>query len=149
MFVSYRCFAAGVVGAEVPSGGSGGSDLLRAAVIAIGGVVEATKNAVDGASSVLELLHEGVFPERDVPRGLGPSAGAFDKGGDFLHDLVRDNTVSALETTFMDLMGHGMSIDYDAMVLSVPKYTLEQGLRAAELAHRLQKVLGGARSVAG
>ena len=82
-----------------------------------------------------------MFPEKDVPQGLGPLAGAFDKDDDFLEGFVRDNVVSGLETTFMVLMGHGMSIDYDTVVSSMPEYTREQGLLATDLAHRLQKVL--------
>ena len=50
--------------------------------------------------------------------------------------IVRDNTVSDLF-----LMGHGVSLDYDAVVSFVPEYTIKQGLRASDLARRLHKVL--------
>ena len=90
---------------------------------------------------MLELLHDGVFPEADVPQGLGPLAGAFNKDVDFLDRIVHDNTMSGLETAFMVLMGHGVSLDYDVVVSSVPEYTIDQGRRASDLARRLQKVL--------
>ena len=66
---------------------------------------------------------------------------AFDKDGNFLERIVRDNTVSGLETAFMVLMGHGVPLDYDVVVSSVPEYTIEQGLWASDLARNLQKVL--------
>ena len=105
------------------------------------GVVEIVKAAVVEASGILEVLHEGVFPDKDMPEVFGPLASAFDKEGDFLHGLIHDGTVSGLETMFMFLMVHGVSIDYDAVVSSVPEYTREQGLQATDLARRLQKVL--------
>ena len=47
-------------------------------------VVEIAKTVAAEASAILWVLHEGVFPDKDMPEGLGPLAGAFDKEGDFL-----------------------------------------------------------------
>ena len=105
------------------------------------GVVDSVKVAVGEASTILELLHDVVFAELDTPRGLDPLAGSFDKDRSFLESFARDNVVSGLETVFMVLMGHGVSIDYDAMVSTVPAYTEEQGLWASDLARHLQKVV--------
>lgn len=106
------------------------------------GVVDVAKVAVGKASVMLDLLQEGVFSEKGVTQGLGPLVGAFDKDGNFLEGFVRDNMhmVSGLEIAFLVLMGHGVSIDYDTMVSTVPEYTDEQGIRASDLAHHLQKV---------
>ena len=135
------CSNSGAVGVETSAAASEGSDVLCGAVNAVEGAVDSVKAAVGGASAVLELLHEGVFPEKDVPQGLGPLAGAFDKDGDFLEGFVHDNVVSGLETAFMVLMCHGVSIDYDTVVSTVPEYTDEQGLWASDLARHLQKVV--------
>ena len=127
----------GVVGGAIPSDGSKGSNALHGAINTMEGVVEIARTAAAKASGVLGVLHESVFPDKDMPEGLGPLAGAFDKEGDFLQDLVCDSTVSGLETMLMVLMGHGMSIDYDAVVSSVPEYTRAQGLQPTDLARCL------------
>ena len=91
-----------------------------------------------------------MFADRDMPEGLGAQAAAFDRDGEFLQDLIRDSTVSGLETTFMVLLGHGVSIDFDVIVSSVPKFTTALGLQASDLARRLSKVLEErARSMSG
>ena len=91
----------GVVGVAVSPDGSEGSNALHGAINAVEGVVEIARTAAIEASGVLGVLHESVFPDKDVPEGLGPLAGAFDKEGDFLQELVCDSTVSGIETTFM------------------------------------------------
>ena len=78
----------GVVGVEASVAASEGSSALRGAVNAVEGAVDSVKVAVNEASTVLELLHEGVFPERPVPQGLGLLLGAFDKNDDFLEGFV-------------------------------------------------------------
>ena len=134
-------FVVGAVGVESAVTASEGSNALLGAVHVMEGAVNSAKVAAGDASTVLELVHNVVFPERDMPRGLGPLASAFDKQGDFLESFARANVVSSFETVFMVLMGHGLSADYETVVSSVPECTEEQSLRASELACHLQKVV--------
>src|SRR4051812_31408060 len=117
----------GAVDIKAPAIASEGSNALRGILNAIEGAVDSVKAAVGGASAILELLHDVVFPKAEVPQGLGALAGSFDKDGGFLESFARGNVVSGLETAFMVLMGHGVSIDYDAMVLTLPDCNEEQG----------------------
>ena len=116
-------FAVGAVGVESAATASEGSNALRGAVNAMEGVVDSARAAAGDASTVLELVHDVVFPEQDVPRGLGPLAGVFDKEGNFLENFARGNVVSSFKTAFMVLMGHGVSADYETVVSSVPECT--------------------------
>ena len=134
-------FTVGAVGVESTVTASEGLNALRGAVNAMEVAVESAKVAAGDALTVLELVHDVVFPNREVPRGLGPLASAFDKEGNFLESFARDNVVSSFETAFMVLMGHGVSVDYETIVSSVPVCTEEQSLRASKLARRLQKVV--------
>ena len=56
-----------VVGVDASVAASEGSDVLRGAVNAMEGVVDSAKVAADEASTVLEFLHDGVFPEKPMP----------------------------------------------------------------------------------
>ena len=87
--------------------------------------VELARAAVEKASGALMALHEGVFPEKEVPKDLDTLAGSFDAEGNFLLDFARDNTVCGLETTLMVLLGHGVSIDFETAMSSVHEYTAE------------------------
>ena len=108
---------------------------------AVEGNVELVKSAVKKASGVLTMMHEGAFPDRDVSKDFDALAGSFDAEGDFLRDFARDCTVGGLETTLMVLLGHGVSIDFDTVVSSVPKYTPEQARQATDAARKLQETL--------
>ena len=79
---SFRCV--GVVGVVAPSSGSEGSNILHGAINSMGDSVELARAVVVEASSVLRLLHEGVFPDKVVPKGLEALASAVDKDGEFL-----------------------------------------------------------------
>ena len=57
-----------------------------------------------------------------------------------MEDLIRENVVSGLATSFVVLLGHGVPIQ-DSMVDSVPRYTKERSVRATELARQLQLVV--------
>ena len=131
----------GVLGRALPSADSGTSDVLQGAIKAVEDTVELTKAATEKASSALVTLHEGVFPEKEVPKELEELAGSFDAEGDFLADFARDNTVHGLESTLVVLLGHGVSCDFDRMVSSVPAVTAANVRRAGDLARRLQETL--------
>ena len=63
---------------------AGGSDGLRGAVNAVAGAVDSANAADGGATIVLKVLHESMFPNKSVPQGLGPLATAFSADGVFL-----------------------------------------------------------------
>ena len=97
--------------------------MLNGAVKAAEDVVELAKTAKEKASSTLVTLHEGVFPEKEVPKDLKELAGSFDAEGGFVADFARDNTVRGLESTLVVLLGHDASCDFNRMVSSVPVVT--------------------------
>lgn len=131
----------GALGRVPSSADSEGSDVLQGAIKAVEGNVELVKRAVEKASGALSAMHEGVFPDKEVPSGFDALAGSFDAEGDFLREFARDCTVSGLETTLKVLLGHGVSIDVDAVVSSVPKYTSKQAQQASDAARKLQETL--------
>ena len=123
---------------EVAAAGSG---VLRGAVDAVSGSVAAAGVVYARASTLLGLVHEHLMTQgRWVPEGLDSRIAAFGPGGRLLEELVRENVVSGLPTSFVVLMGHGISID-DSLVATVPRYTKEQSTRATALARRLQRVI--------
>ena len=115
--------------------------MLQAAVEAVEDVVELAKAATEKATSALVTLHEGVFPEKEVPKNLEELAGSFDAEGGFLGDFARDNTVRGLETTLAVLLGHGVSCDFDKVTSSVPEFSAPDLERADNLACKLQETL--------
>ena len=130
-----------MLGRALPSADSESSGVLHGAVKAVGDVVELARTATEKASSALVMLHEGVFPEKEVPKNLEELAGSFDAEGGFLGDFARDNTVRGLETTLAVLLGHGVSCDFDEVVSSVPEYSTADLERAVDLARKLQETL--------
>ena len=121
-----------------------GSSTLRGAVDALSGVVVAAGDVCARASTLLKLLHEHLMPEgTKVPEGLDSRVATFGPDGGRLEELVRENVVSGLATSFVVLLGHGIPIE-DSLVDSVPCYTKEQSVRATELALRLQLVVEAA-----
>ena len=131
----------GVIGRVPVSADSEGSNVLQVAIKVVEGNVELIKCAVEKASGALTAMHEGVFPDKEVPRGFDALAGSFDVEGEFLRDFARDCTVSGLETTLKVLLGHGMSIDFDTAVSSVSKFTSKQAQQASDAARKLQETL--------
>ena len=87
------------------------------------------------------MLHEAIFPEKEVPKELEELAGSFDAEGDFLADFAHDNTVRGLESTLVVLLVHGASCNFDRMVSSVPAVTAANLKRVGDLAGRLQETL--------
>ena len=115
--------------------------MLQGAVKAVEDVVELAKAATEKASSALVTLHEGVFPEKEVPKNLEELVGSFDAEGGFLGDFARDNTVRGLETTLVVHLGHGVSCDFDKVVSSVPEHSAADLERSVDLARKLQETL--------
>ena len=87
------------------------------------------------------MLHEGLFPEKEVPKELEKLAGSFDAEGGCLEDFARENTVCGLKSALVVLLGHGAPGDFDQMVSSVPAVTTAHAKRAGDLARRLQETL--------
>lgn len=127
------------IGRAPPSNEFEGSNVLHGAINAIGYTVEVAKAAAAEASSVLKVLHESLFPDKEVQKELDALAGSVDKGGDILMDLACDNTMSALDITLMVLLGHGVSIDFDTILLSVSKYIVAHSRQATAGTHKLQE----------
>ena len=101
----------------------------------------AVKDVGSRASTLLKLLHEQMYPdEENRPEGLDLQVAAFGPNRDKLEGLVGETVVSALATSFVVLLGHGVPID-DAMVYSLPGYTTDQSARATRLARQLQLVV--------
>ena len=118
-----------------------GSSALRGAVDAVSGAAGAARDVCARASTFLKLLHEHLLPdETKRPEGLDAQVAAFGPNDGQLEDLIHENVVSGLATSFVVLLGHGVPIE-DSMVDSVPRYTKEQSARATELARRLQLVV--------
>ena len=115
--------------------------MLQGAVKAVEDVVELAKTATEKVSSALVTLHEGVFPEKEVPKNLEELAGSFDAEGGFLGDFARDNTVRGLETTLAVLLGHGVSCDFDKVTSSDPEFSAADLERAEGLVRKLQETL--------
>ena len=133
--------AAGSVGAGTVEAAAAGSGVLRGAVDAVSGAVVAAGDVCARASTLLGLLHEHLMPEgTKVPEVLDSRVSAFGPNGGRLEELIRENVVSGLATSFVVLLGHGIPIE-DSLVDSVPRYTKEQSARATELARRLQLVV--------
>ena len=130
-----------MLGRALPSADSGSSDMLQGAVKAVEDVVELAKTATEKASSSLVTLHEGVFPEKEVPKNLEELEGSFDAEGGFLGDFACDNTVCGLETTLAVLLGHGVSCDFDKVASLVPEYSVADSQRAVDVARKLQETL--------
>ena len=132
---------AGSVGAGPVEAAATGFGVLRGAVDAVSGAVVAAGDVCARASTLLGLLHEHLMSEgTKVPKGLDSRIAAFGPGGGLLEELIRENMVSGLATSFVVLMGHVVSID-DSLVATVPRYTKEQRARATVLARRLQRVV--------
>ena len=140
-FLNKSSVFAVVLGHALPSVDSSTSDVLQGAVKVVEDVGEVAKAVAEKASSALVALHEGVFPDKEVPSGLKGLAGAFDAEGDFLADFARDNTVRGLESTLAVLLGHGAACDFDEMTSSFPVVTAATLKRAKALAQRLQETL--------
>jgi hypothetical protein len=132
---------AATFGHALPSVDSGVSDVVQSAVEVVEDVGEVAKAVADKASSALLALHEGVFPEKEVPVGLKGLASAFDAEGEFLADFARDNTVRGLESTLAVLLGHGATCNFDEMTSSFPVVTAATLKRAKSLAQQLQGTL--------
>ena len=100
-----------------------GSSALRGAVDAVFGAAVAAGGVCTRALTLLKLLHEHLMPEgTKVPKGLDSWFAAFGPDGDRLEQLIRENVVSGIATSFVVLLGHGIPIE-DSMVEDVPCYT--------------------------
>src|SRR3954463_11628988 len=85
-----------------------GSSTLRGAVDAVSGAAGAARDDCARASTLLKLLHEHLLPdETKRPEGLDSQVAAFTPNGGQLEDLIRENVVSGLATSFVVLMGLG------------------------------------------
>lgn len=114
------------------SSASEGWSFLLGDVNVVEVAVHSAKSATGGAGAVLGLLHENMFPDTPVPRGLGPLATPFGTDGSFLEGFICESVVSSIATSFVVLLGCDVPID-DDMVESVPDYIDEQSLRATTL----------------
>ena len=130
-----------MLGRALPSADSDSSDMLHGAVKAMEDIAELARTATEKASRALVTLHEGIFPEKEVPKDLKELAGSFDAEGGFLADFARDNTVRGLETTLMVLLGHGVSFDFDKVASPVPEYSAADSERVVDVACKLQETL--------
>ena len=134
-------YSVGELGRVLPSSEPGASDVLQGAVKAIEDVGELAKAASKKATSALEMLHEALFPEKEVPKELEELASVFDAEGGCLEDFARENTVRGLKSALVVLLGHGAPSDFDQMVSSVPAVTTAHAKWAGDLARRLQETL--------
>ena len=117
------------------------SSTLRGAVDAVSGAAVAAGDVCARASTLLKLLHEHLLLEgTKVPEGLDSRVAAFGPNGGHLEELIRENVVSGLATSFVVLLGHGVPIQ-DYLVESVTRYIKEQNTRATALARRLHLVV--------
>ena len=130
-----------MLGRALPPVESESSDMLGGAIKAVEDIAELAKAAAEKASSALVTLHEGVFPEKEVPTDLEELAGSFDAEGGYLTDFARENTVRGLETTLVVLLGHGVSCDFDKVASSVPEYLAADSQWAVDMARKLQETL--------
>ena len=116
------------------------SSALRGVVDVVSGAAVAAGGVCARASTLLKL-HEHLMPEgTKVPEGLDSRVAAFGPDGDRLEQLIRENVVSGLATSFVVLLGHGIPIE-DSLVEDVPRYTRDQSARATKLARRMQLVV--------
>ena len=101
----------GSVGVGMVEAAAAGSDTLRDTIHAVSGAAGAARDVCARASTLLKLLHEHLFPyEYKRPEGLDSQVAAFGLNGDQLEDLIRENVVSGLDTSFVVLLGHGVPI---------------------------------------
>ena len=126
-----------MLGLALPSANSDSSNMLHSSAKAMEDVVELAKTAIEKASSALGTLHEGFFSDKEMPMELEALADSFDSDGGFLADFARDHTVRGLETTWMVLLGHGVSIDFDSVASEVLKISGVHARCAVELARKL------------
>ena len=118
-----------------------GSGALRGVVDAVSGAAVAAGGVCTRASTLLKLLHEHMMPEgTKVSEGTDSRVAAFGPDGDRLEQLIRENVVSGLATSFVVLLGHGIHIE-DSLVEEVPRYIKDQSARATKLARRLHQVV--------
>ena len=132
-------YSVGELGLVLPSSKPGASDVLQGAVKAIEDVGELAKAASKKVSSALEMLHEALFPEKEVPKELEELASIFYAEGGCLEDFACVNTVRGLKSALVVLLSHGAPGNFDQMVSSVPAATAVHVKRAGDLA----RVAGG------
>ena len=102
---------------------------------------ELAKTAAEKASSALTAMHEGVVLDNAAPKDLGSLAGSFDSEGEFLIDFARRYMVRGIGTTFLVLLGQGVSIDFDTVLSSVPAYSAAHAKQVVGATRKLQETL--------
>ena len=141
VFAERAEYSVGELGRVLPSVEAETSNVLQGAVKTLEDVSELAKAASKKASSALEMLHEAIFPEKEVPKELEELASVFDAEGGCLEDFVREHTVRGLKSALVVLLGNDPSGDFDQMVSSVPAVTAAHVDRASDLARKLQEAL--------
>ena len=104
-------------------------------------VIGRAKGVSQRVLTVLAAMHEGAFPEKEVPATLDALAESFDTDDTFVWQFSQAQTVRDLGMTSMVLLGHGLQTDFDSLVMSVPSMPNSTRRRTVELTKKLQETL--------